>query len=37
MDCHTRGRESEWWALQGIDALDWAKERFGEWKKESEE
>jgi ferredoxin len=37
MDCHTRGRESEWWALQGIDALEWARERFEGWKRESEE
>lgn len=37
MDCHTRGRESEWWALRGIDALEWAKDRFEKWKKESVE
>ena len=36
MDCHTRGRESEWWALQGIEALEWAEDRFKKWKKESE-
>lgn len=22
--CHTRGNESEWWAMEGIDPIDWA-------------
>jgi hypothetical protein len=36
-DCHTRGRESEWWALNGIDALPWAEDRFLKWKKATQE
>jgi len=30
-ECHTRGAESEWWALRGIDSIDWAKRNFKEW------
>ena len=29
--CHTRGNESEWWALHGIDALDWAAQQYEEY------
>jgi hypothetical protein len=25
MDCHRTGKESRWWALHGIDAIEWAK------------
>ena len=30
-DCHTRGRESEWWALKGIDPIEWAEDFFNKW------
>lgn len=30
-DCHTRGNESEWWALNGIDSIEWAEENFRSW------
>jgi hypothetical protein len=30
-DCHTRGNESEWWALKGIDSIKWAEENFKSW------
>ena len=30
-ECHTRGRESEWWALKGIDPIKWAKEFYRRW------
>jgi len=28
MDCHTKGDESLWWAIHGIDAIDWAKNTY---------
>jgi hypothetical protein len=28
MNCHTKGDESLWWALNGIDALTWAEKTF---------
>tara|TARA_R100001132_G_C3217351_1_gene57509 strand:- start:51 stop:341 length:291 start_codon:yes stop_codon:yes gene_type:complete len=34
MECHTKGDESLWWAMKGIDALDWAKNTYVEYKKE---
>ena len=30
-ECHTRGRESEWWAMKGIDPVVWAKEFYRRW------
>ena len=24
MSCHTRGAEAEWWALKGVDPIEWA-------------
>jgi len=30
-DCHTRGRESEWWALKGIDPIEWARIFYKKW------
>jgi hypothetical protein len=35
-DCHTRGNESEWWALNGIDAIEWANNSFKGWRDENE-
>jgi len=35
-DCHTRGRESEWWALKGIDPIDWSEIFFRKWKEETD-
>ena len=34
-DCHTRGNESEWWALNGIDGIEWASSNFSKWKEEN--
>jgi hypothetical protein len=31
MECHTKGDESLWWALKGIDAIDWAKNTYEEF------
>jgi hypothetical protein len=31
MNCHTKGDESLWWALNGIDALAWAEKTFAEY------
>ena len=30
-ECHTRGRESEWWALKGIEPIEWAKIFYRRW------
>jgi len=31
MECHTKVDESLWWALKGIDAIDWAKNTYEEF------
>jgi len=28
--CHTRGKEGEWWAMKGIDPIEWATIFFGD-------
>jgi len=33
MELHAHGKETQWWALQGVDPMDWAKknwERFND-------
>jgi len=35
-DCHTRGRESEWWAMNGIDGLGWAENFYKKFLEEEE-
>jgi|TARA_Y100000114_G_scaffold119624_1_gene114370 hypothetical protein len=31
MDCHRTGKESIWWATQGIDSIEWATDTYNEW------
>tara|TARA_B100000674_G_C37944778_1_gene964376 strand:+ start:105 stop:401 length:297 start_codon:yes stop_codon:yes gene_type:complete len=30
MELHAHGKETQWWALQGVDPMDWAKKN---WKR----
>ena len=32
INCHIEGDESLWWAMNGIDAINWAKNTYGEYK-----
>ena len=34
LDCHTKGREGEWWASQGVDPIKWATEFHEKWKED---